>query len=431
MRQQRMPKRLVAGLAGFALLAAACGDDSDDPDDPVDDEVTEDETEDEEAAVDIDVDLDTDRLVIGRVMPETGPLDFLGPPQIEGIRLAVDDINDAGGVLGQDVELLEADEGPEPPAGRDNVVELLGQGANMIVGAAASGFSQEFIQILFDNGVPQCSPSNTSPAFSEQDNAAYYFRTALPDEAVVDIFVDELIDAGHDRIAIAARADDYGLAYQELMDEGLEAANLEVVYSEAYAEDVATFDAEVGEILDADADAIVFIFFNEGGELLQGLVEQGFDPGNIYGADGVFTPTLPNEVDETDANVIDGMRVIGQGGNEEFNERLSAEVEGGATIYGAQAYDCGIIAALAAERAGAVDETLIEHAIEVTSAEGTECSSFEECRDLLADDEDINYQGAASSIELTDVGDPSVGNYVIAEFQDGELVPVASYEAQL
>lgn len=419
MRQHNPTKRFIAALAGLALITAACGDDGDD-----EDVEAEDPGDDEEAA-ELDYDPETDRLVLGRVMAETGPLAFLGPPPIAGIQMAVEDINAAGGVLGEDVELLEADEGPEPTNGRDNVVDLLNQGANVIVGAMASGYSQEFIQILFDNQVPQCSPANTAPDFTTQDNAEYYFRTALPDEEVVDIFVDELVADGHERIAIAARADDYGEAYKGLMDDGLAAANLDIVYSETFSDDVATYDAEVDAILGSDADAVIFIAFNEGGELIRGLVEQDFDPANIYGSDGVFTPTLTEEVDETNPNVIDGMKLIGMGGTDEFNDRLSEETEGN-LIYGAQAYDCGVIAALAAESAGTVDSTLTEHAIAVTNGE-IECNSFEECKGHLDQDHEINYVGAAGGTALSDVGDPTQGTYAVAQFEDGELTPVNSY----
>ncbi len=50
-------------------------------------------------------------LNIGTLLPVTGNLAFLGPPEVAGAKLAVKDINEAGGVLGQDVELVEGDSG--------------------------------------------------------------------------------------------------------------------------------------------------------------------------------------------------------------------------------------------------------------------------------------------------------------------------------
>ncbi|MFP5316406.1 MAG: ABC transporter substrate-binding protein, partial [Actinomycetes bacterium] len=50
-------------------------------------------------------------LVLGSLLPTTGALAFLGPPEIAGVNLAVQEINEAGGVLGQDVEIIHRDSG--------------------------------------------------------------------------------------------------------------------------------------------------------------------------------------------------------------------------------------------------------------------------------------------------------------------------------
>ena len=52
---------------------------------------------------------DGDALVIGTLLPQTGSLAFLGPPEIAGVDLAIKEINEAGGVLGKDVKVEHAD----------------------------------------------------------------------------------------------------------------------------------------------------------------------------------------------------------------------------------------------------------------------------------------------------------------------------------
>ena len=53
----------------------------------------------------------TASLTIGTLLPETGNLAFLGPPEIAGVQLAIAEINEAGGFGGQDVVLIEGDSG--------------------------------------------------------------------------------------------------------------------------------------------------------------------------------------------------------------------------------------------------------------------------------------------------------------------------------
>ncbi len=372
----------------------------------------------------------TDQLVIGRVLPETGPLAFLGPPMIEGTSLAIEDINSAGGVNGQDVKLLEGDEGETPQTARETATRLLGEGAHAIVGAAASGSIQEFIQSLSDQKIPQCSGSATSPAFTDQENADFFFRTVPPDEAVAPIIADTVIADGAQKVAVVARADDYGKALGDLVKENLTDAGAEVGDLITYDPEADRFTAEVDQIVAQEPDAVVLISFDEGGQLVAGMLEKGITADQIYGSDGVFGPTFIEKVKEGDPNIIDGMKVIGAAGDEEFNDRIAEATENN-FIYGGQTYDCAIVIALAAEAAGSTDgEKIMEEVVGVTK-DGEKCSSFKDCKALLEDDEDIDYDGAAGNLELSDVGDPTEARYAIGEFSDGSLKIVSSQDVEV
>lgn len=423
--------RAVAALSALALVVAACGDDDDGEVGADDTATTEAPTDDETTSTTAPVEVNpaTDRLVIGRVLPDTGPLSFLGPPMIVGVDLAVEDINAAGGVLGQEVELLEADEGETPQIAREGVVRMLGEGANAIVGAAASGSSQEFIQLLSDNSIPQCSGSNTSPSFSTQENADFYFRTVPPDDRVAPIIADQVIADGRTNVAVVARADDYGQALADLVSQELQAANVAVT-TVTYDPEATSFDAEVEEVVGVAPDGVVLIAFDEGGQVLAGLIERGLTPDTFYGSDGVFGPTFDEQVDPSNETIIDGMTVIGAAGSPEFNERIAGPTENN-FIYGGQTYDCAIVLALAAEAAGSVaGEDIIAEIQNVTSG-GTKCTSFQECKDLLGQGTDIDYDGAAGPLELNEVGDPTFGRYAIGRFENGEITIVSSQDVEI
>src|SRR3954452_3736513 len=81
-------------------------------------------------------------LTIGTLLPETGNLAFLGPPEVAGVQLAINDINAAGGVLGRQVALVTGDSGDaSTDTATQTVDRLLQSGVNAIVGAASSGVS--------------------------------------------------------------------------------------------------------------------------------------------------------------------------------------------------------------------------------------------------------------------------------------------------
>ncbi len=423
MRRSSFSKAGAVGIA-LALTLAACGSDDSDGGTSTDTPGTEPGAANPPAT--------GEGLTLGRVLPETGPLGFLGPPQIEGVKLAVEDINAAGGVLGSDVTLLTADEGETPQTAAESATRLLGEGAQAIIGAAASGSSQEFIQQLSDQKIPQCSASNTSPAFTDQANADFYFRTVPPDEAVAPIIADTIIEDGASKVVVVARADDYGNALGELIKTNLEDAGAEVPDLVSYDPEADNFNTEATTVAGEAPDAVVLVSFDEGGQIAAGLLEEGLTADQFYGGDGVFGPTFPDKVEEGNPNAVDGMKVIGAAGGEDFNARIAADAENN-FIYGGQAYDCAIVIALAAEVAGSADGQGIIDNVQAVTEGGEKCDSFEACKTLLdADPEaDIDYDGASGAIELDAAGDPTEARYAVGEFTDGKLEIISSQDVSV
>lgn len=443
--------RRMAVVSALALATAACNGAADDgaeedeageeveeeaPDEEMDEEADDeaDEEADEEAdAEEEEVAIDRpdrdDVLNLGYLLPETGDLATLGVPQIEAVELAVEDINEAGGVLGSDVTLESGDEAGEGPVAREETARLINAGADAIIGAAASGMSQEVIDLTHDNQIVQCSASNTSPAFSDQDNNAFYIRTVPPDEAVAPIIANEVVGDGYSNIAVLSRADDYGVALAELVVEGLEEQGVEVAVDASYNPEDPDFAALVTEVDNAGADSVVVVGFDEAHDLFRQLVEGGVDSGAMYGGDGLFGPQLEEQV----GTEIEGLKVIGASGGAEFNERLNermGDADQGNVIYGGQAYDCGIVVALAAIAAESADPADFNDELEGVTSDGTECSSFQECADLLENGEDIDYQGASGPLDI-ERPDPTFGRYAVGEFQGGELEIVGDQDADL
>ena len=365
-------------------------------------------------------------LAIGFVGPETGPLAPLVGPAREAISLAVEDINAAGG----DVTLTRADSATMPDIAIEAVNRLLAEGVDAIIGPASSGITQAVIQTLYDAKIPQCSPSAQSPAFSTQENAAYFFRTVPPVQAVAPIIANVVAGEGATRVALVGRADEYGIAIT-----GIVAALLEEIGAESeiilYDPAAASFDAEVAAVADYSPDAIVNVgFFIDGGNIIRNLIEAGFGPEMQYGSDALFHPALWQLIDPSNPNVLDGMTIIGVAGNEEFNKRLT-EITDGNVNFASQAYDCIVLLALAAQIAGSVDGDAILAAFGGITEGGTECRSYAECAALIADSQDIDYAGVSGPLNFNAAGDPTVGSYGIFRFENGNLGITQSIEVDL
>jgi hypothetical protein len=239
-------------------------------------------------------------LTIGSILPQTGSLAFLGPPEFAAFDLAIADINAAGGVLGKDVVGIPGDSGDATTDTANQTVDrLLSQNVDAIIGAASSGVSLTVIDKITGAGVVQFSPANTSKTLSDYPDKGLYFRTA-PSDILQGAVLGEIIAGdGNATVAIISRNDSYGTGLTEDATAALQEAGVEVVETKIYAEDAQTFDAEVEAVKAANPDAVLVIAFEEGSKLLTTMVEQGIGPKDlpVYLTDGSIGNALGEAFD--------------------------------------------------------------------------------------------------------------------------------------
>ncbi|MGI8691625.1 MAG: ABC transporter substrate-binding protein [Geodermatophilaceae bacterium] len=220
-------------------------------------------------------------LVIGTLLPVTGDLAFLGPPEVAAANLVVTDINAAGGVGGVDVQIIEGDSGDlTTDTATQTVDREINAGANAIIGAASSSVSLSVIDRVTAAGVLMFSPANTSDEFTTYNDNGLYFRTAPPDlmqgQAVPDIVLDE----GSNSIFILARNDSYGTGLADVMEENLLAAGIaeDQLMKVIYDPNAQSFRTEVDQIVEFNPDAVILVGFVESATILSTMNEQGVGP---------------------------------------------------------------------------------------------------------------------------------------------------------
>ena len=228
-------------------------------------------------------------LKFGGLLPQTGSLAFLGAPEFAGAELAVQEINDAGGVLGKPVEWSPGDSGDtSTDIASQTSDRFLGEGVDAIIGAASSSVTLTVIDKITAAGVVQFSPANTSLKLVDYPDHSLYFRTAPPDDLQGNVIAQLVSDDGNQSAYILALDDAYGTSLADVVEAGLTAAGVEVLGKKIYDPKATSFDAEVDEIAAADPDAIILITFDEGSRILKTMVEKGVGPSAkaVYGCDG-------------------------------------------------------------------------------------------------------------------------------------------------
>src|SRR5690606_31361542 len=225
-------------------------------------------------------------LVFGGVLPETGDLSFAYPPIIAGARLAVAEINEAGGVFGVDVQWLDGDSGTDPEVARATIAAHVEAGVHVLIGPAGSGVAQAVLPDAVAAGRIMFSPSNTASALIDMDDDGYYFRTAPPDSLQGAALADMLLRDAAERIVIGARDDAYGAglqrnAHQALLRFGVPVSAVTLLTYEpppdggAGSASIAGLDRLADAVLAADPDALVIIGYSEAAELIQRLADRG------------------------------------------------------------------------------------------------------------------------------------------------------------
>ena len=361
-------------------------------------------------------------LTVGTLLPQTGDLAFLGPPEFAGVQTAIDDINAAGGVLGKQVVQVKADSGDGTPdiAGAQTD-KLLNANADVIVGAASSSVSLSVIDKITGAGVVQFSPANTSPALDDPktDPKNLYFRTAPSDVLQGAVMANTVIEDGFNNVAILARQDSYGELLAAQIDKGIKAGGGNVAVKKLYSADATNFTAEVNSVAAAKPDALVLVAFDETKKIIPQLIAKGVGPQDLqtYFVDG----NTADYSGDFPKGTLKGVKATYPGAEltSSFKDRmLKTNPKLKDFTYGPESYDATVLTALAATEAKTDNATSFAPDIIKVSKDGTECSSFKECADLLKKGQDIDYQGVSGPCDLGPTGSPTKATIGIFQYDN-------------
>ncbi len=361
--------------------------------------------------------------LISREQPETTPLkiglllDFTGSPEASADRkrafdLAILHINDGGGVLGMPVGSAVADATRDPSTAVEaarHLVEV--EGVHAIVGPNASAASLPVAQSV--SGVlhiPTISPSATSPQLTGVEDDDYFFRTALSDAAQGPVLARVTRDLGFDNVGLIYQDDAYGKglahAFQESWDGALRVLSVDTSQ--------ASHTSELEHSASAGAQALVVIAFE--GQALS-IVREALDEG-IYGqfvfGDASKRIGLVREIGGEKLGGMYGTAGASAPGNPAtagWEAAFIAEYgELPVLAYVKETYDATVAIALAAQAAGSVDGSAIRDRLrEVAGPPGRTVTGTPAGvaygLSSLADGQEIDYDGAASTLDWDENGD--------------------------
>jgi ABC-type branched-subunit amino acid transport system substrate-binding protein len=353
---------------------------------------------------------------IGCVLELSGELAPMGAKMLNGARMAVEEINAAGGVLGKQVELLEEDGGTDPDKGFDRVKKLVEiDGVQVIVGPMITPTSELSIPYAKQHKIPLITMSATGVPLSELDGTEWYFRTCLRDDAQGRVLADVVMDEGYTSLATIVLDNTYGIGLEAGLVEGLEAAGWEGELVQSIHFDITKKDyrSELELISGSNPDVVLAVTYASDGIIIfKQALDMGLDEIAWLGCDGNYGSGLfaePSSAEFMEKAIVAGTRTIGSGPvYEQFVPTYTAKYGGPPETYCDTTYDAVYAAAKAIEAAGVYDGQAIKDALV-----------------------DLEFEGATGPISFNELGDRTSGSFEIWDVVEDPTTETGYANAQI
>ncbi|MDR5866768.1 ABC transporter substrate-binding protein [Halomonas koreensis] len=358
----------------------------------------------------------------------TGGIESLTPPIFDGANLAVQQINEQGGLLdGQEVVMPTGDTTCSDASAASNAADRMvnTEQVTAIVGALCTGATVAAANnAAIPGGVTMVSPASTAPAVTDLNDNDLVFRTVPSDAFQGEMLAKLLLEKGIQEVAVTYVNNDYGRGLADAFVAAYENGGGSVLENLAHEDNRADYRSELGSLAATGAQTLVVLAYADTSG--QTVVRQAYESGmftQYVGGDGMVGDSL---VEAIGADVLEGMIATRPGspelpGTAMFNQQAMAADIDPSAVFAAQAYDAAFLLGLAIEQNGSADREGLNEALRsVATAPGEVVlpGEWEKARELIAAGTEINYEGASGTHEFDANGDvPGVVQEMLV--QDG------------
>lgn len=232
-------------------------------------------------------------IVIGVAGPHTGPNASFGEQYWHGASQAADDINAAGGINGEKITLIKADDACEPKQAVAVANRLVDQDkAKAVVGHFCSSSTVPASEIYDEAGIIAITPGSTNPLITERNQAAMFRMCGRDDQQGV-VAADYIVNVlKAKKVAIVHDKDTYGQGLAGAAKTQLNKLGVTEVLFEGLTRGEKDFNALVTKLRASGAEVVYFGgLYAEAGPLVRQMREQGLTAKFMSG-DGIFTEDL-------------------------------------------------------------------------------------------------------------------------------------------
>lgn len=356
---------------------------------------------------------------IGASAPLTGPQAHIGKDNENGTRMAIDDANGKGLLIGGKkarFELLSEDDQTDPKTATIVAQKLMDARVNGVIGHLNSGTTIPASRIYSDNGIPQISPSATAVAYTNQGYKTA-FRVMANDGQqgkVLGEFAVANLKAR--KIAVIDDRTAYGQGLADEFVKSAQGGGAEIVAREYTTDKAVDFTSLLTSIKGKKPELIFFGGMDpQGVPMLKQMKALGL-PAKFMMGDGGYTPKLielGGEASEGAYASLPGVPLGQMPGGAEFRQRYEARFKQPIQLYAPYCYDAVNVMISAMQRAGSAEPVAYLTELAKTSHDGvTARIIFDEKGDLKG--------GAVTLYQVQG------GKWLPLQTMGGEVAPAAA-----
>ena len=346
---------------------------------------------------------DTGPIKVGVYMDLSGQTSSFGQSSVNGIRMAADEINKAGGVNNRQVQLVVEDDQGRPEQAATVVTKLINQDrVNAVLGEVASSNSLAAAPIAQQARVPMISPSSTNPRVTQVGD--YIFRVCFIDPfqgEVMAKFAANTLKAKRAAILLDVNSD-YSRGLTQFFEDNFTKLGGQIVQKQSYTQTDRDFSGQLTAIRSAAPDVIyVPGYYGQVGVIAKQAKQLGIQA-PLLGGDGWDAPQLF----DLGGDALNGSYMSNHysvddpaPGTQKFVADYKARYGVAPDAIAALAYDAMKVLADAIKRAGTTDGPRLRDAIAQTS----------------------NFPGVTGQITINDQRN-AVKPAVVFELQSGKYV---------
>lgn len=201
-------------------------------------------------------------VLLGLMEPFTGAYAASGAAERDGAKLAADEINEAGGILGREIKIVSRDTATEPDVGARGVRELIQQeNVDIVVGGVSSAVGLAMSEACFQLGVPIVLSGTHDDAITGSAANKTTFRFTTQSTMVARAVAPVIAEKGGNKWFFITADYAYGIGAEKAMESELEKLGGSVVGAEHTPLGATDFSAQLTKARGSGADALVLVLY--------------------------------------------------------------------------------------------------------------------------------------------------------------------------